>query len=440
MKGSFFIKTWGCQMNVHDSEKICGILAQLGCTPSTAEHHADLILLNTCSVREKSYQKVFSYLGKIKPLKEKNPDLIIGVCGCVAQQEKEQFFRKAPFIDFLMGPRSLAQLEYLIEESRHHHHPSDLEYRDDSITLSHRQIARKTFPKAYLTIMEGCNRKCSYCIVPQTRGREVYRPFEDILAETEYLSSQRFIEIELLGQNVTSYQSNGKTFHDLLHTVSSFTNISRMRFTTSHPAHLTEEIMQEMKTNEKICNNLHLPVQSGSSKILNFMNRGYTREDFITKTKWLKQYIKSFTLSTDIIVGFPGETQNDFQDTLSLMEEVQFDQIYSFAYSPRPNTASAQMRDEIPRSQKLDRLYCLQEKQNGIQKRLNEKWIGEIVTVLVDGQSQKDKSMLTGRTASNKIVNFKQERSSVGKLINVKIKEATLHSLIGRETKEEVSF
>ncbi len=426
-------------MNVHDSEKISGILIQMGYSPCEADHEADVILLNTCSVREKSYQKVFSYLGKIKPLKEKNPDLIIGVCGCVAQQDKNNLFRKVPFIDFLMGPRSLSRLEFLLEESRLHQHPSDLEYRDDSISLSPHQIIRKTFPKAYLTIMEGCNRRCSYCIVPLTRGREVYRPFSDILAEAEYLTDKGFSEIELLGQNVNSYRSNGKAFHDLLHAVSSIDNIRRIRFTTSHPAQLTDAIMLEMRNNEKICNSIHLPVQSGSTRILELMDRGYTREKFISKTKWLKQHIKCFTLSTDIIVGFPSETEKDFQETLTLMEDVKFDQVYSFAYSPRPNTAAEKLEDDIPRAQKLDRLYYLQDRQNEIQKKLNGQWIGKTVEVLVDGRSQKDGKMLSGRTTNNKIVNFQQEKSSIGELTNVKITKATVHSLIGKESVERFS-
>lgn len=421
-------------MNVHDSEKISGLLDHMGYLPCTNEDDANLILLNTCSVREKAYQKVFSYLGNLKSLKEKNPDLIIGVCGCVAQHEKDHLFIKAPFIDFLMGPRSMASLKHLIESSHSKRHPTDLEFRNDFLHISHEKVMRKTFPKAYLTIMEGCNRKCSYCIVPQTRGREVHRPFDDIILETRYLADQGFIEIELLGQNVNSYRFNGKGFHDLLKALSCIDPIKRIRFTTSHPAKLDSNIMQGMKINEKVCNNLHLPVQSGSTKILSFMKRGYSRDEFMHKAKWLKQNIKDFTLSTDIIVGFPGETDEDFNDTLTLIDGIEFDQIYSFAYSSRPNTSSEALGNDVPQALKMDRLYRLQSKQNEIQKKLNYLWIGKVVEVLVDGYSQKDHSMLTGRTTNNKIVNFKEDSSSMGKLVHVMITHSTIHSLIGKVT------
>ncbi len=431
MKGKFLIKTWGCQMNIHDSEKLSGLLSQMDYSPCANEHEADLIILNTCSVREKAYQKVFSYLGKLKPLKEKNSDLIIGVCGCVAQHEKENLFKKAPYINFLMGPRSIASLKNLIEESQSGYQPIDLEFRDDFLNLSHHNILRQTYPKAYLTIMEGCNRACSYCIVPQTRGREVHRTFADIVLEARCLAEQGFLEIELLGQNVNSYLSSDKGFHDLLIALSLVKNIKRLRFTTSHPAQLNMNIMNQMKDNEKVCNHLHLPVQSGSTKILNLMNRGYSRQDFIKEAKWLKQNIKGFTLSTDIIVGFPGERENDFNDTLSLIEEIEFDQIYSFVYSPRPNTSAEALGDDISHSIKMERLYHLQSKQYEIQKRLNEQWIGKIVNVLVDGFSQKNHSMLTGRTTNNKIVNFKEDSSSIGKLLDVCITQSSIHSLNG---------
>lgn len=418
-------------MNIHDSEKLSGLLSQMDYSPCANEHEADLIILNTCSVREKAYQKVFSYLGKLKPLKEKNSDLIIGVCGCVAQHEKENLFKKAPYINFLMGPRSIASLKNLIEESQSGYQPIDLEFRDDFLNLSHHNILRQTYPKAYLTIMEGCNRACSYCIVPQTRGREVHRTFADIVLEARCLAEQGFLEIELLGQNVNSYLSSDKGFHDLLIALSLVKNIKRLRFTTSHPAQLNMNIMNQMKDNEKVCNHLHLPVQSGSTKILNLMNRGYSRQDFIKEAKWLKQNIKGFTLSTDIIVGFPGERENDFNDTLSLIEEIEFDQIYSFVYSPRPNTSAEALGDDISHSIKMERLYHLQSKQYEIQKRLNEQWIGKIVNVLVDGFSQKNHSMLTGRTTNNKIVNFKEDSSSIGKLLDVCITQSSIHSLNG---------
>lgn len=433
---SYFIKTWGCQMNEHDSEKISGILAGLGYRPSRTLDDASLVLLNTCSVREKSFQKVFDFLGRLKKLKEDNPGLIIGVCGCVAQQEGERIFEKAPFVSFLMGPRNFGGLAALIERSSRQARSSDLEWRDDFVSVPYENFIRTSFPKAYITIMEGCNRRCSYCIVPQTRGREVCRPFTDIIREADHLCSEKgFHEIELLGQNVNGYRYGDKDFVDLLTAIAALSSSKRIKFTTSHPSHLSERLMFFMRDSEKICNHIHLPVQSGSTRILKFMNRGYTREEFIDKAFWLKQYIKDFTLSTDIIVGFPGEEDSDYLDTISLLKEVQFQNIYSFAYSPRPGTSAASVDDNIPRKVKMERLHDLQILQARIQEDNNKKWIGRTVSVMVDGTSRKNGNMLSGRTRNNQTVNFYGNGmiTSGGndRLVPVKIMGASIHSLIG---------
>ncbi|MEW5807790.1 MAG: tRNA (N6-isopentenyl adenosine(37)-C2)-methylthiotransferase MiaB [Acidobacteriota bacterium] len=427
----YFIKTWGCQMNDHDSEKISGVLSSMGYAPSAALSDADVILLNTCSVREKSFQKAFAFLGRLKKMKEENPSLIIGFCGCVAQQEGSRIFERAPHVNFIMGPRSLGSIEKLIDQSSSSSICLDPLWKDDFSMIRFESFVRKTFPKAYITIMEGCNRGCSYCIVPQTRGREACRPFQEIIREAIFLSESGFLEIELLGQNVNGYRFEDKTFVDLLRGLLKIHSLKRIRFTTSHPSHLSLEIMREMKENDRMCNHVHLPVQSGSDRILKLMNRGYTARDYIEKVFWLKENIKDFTLSTDIIVGFPGEDDSDFKDTISLIEKIEFQNIYSFAYSPRPGTPAAKLNDNVPHSVKLERLHSLQNLQTSIQEQANREWIGRDVQVLYDGKSKKDNNMLSGRTKNNKIVNFYCREPLKDRIVTVKIKDSSVHCLIG---------
>ncbi len=428
----YFIKTWGCQMNEHDTEKISGILSSLGYCNSSDTENADIILLNTCSVREKSHNKVFTFLGKLRRLKENNPDIIIGVCGCVAQHEGDNIFRKTPFVDFLVGPRSIGNLKMLIEQAKKKKRAFDLELRDDFTQLPFSAFVRRTFPRAYITIMEGCNRQCAYCIVPQTRGREVCRPFEDIIAEAHSIVDTGYHEIELLGQNVNSYRYEGRTFINLLVHLARIDSLRRLRFTTSHPSYMTEELMQLMKDNEKICNHLHLPLQSGSSRILQLMNRGYEPHEYFEKALWLKQNIKDFTLSTDIIVGFPSESDTDFSATISMMKEIKFETIYSFAYSPRPRTAASMMNDDVPKIVKMERLYFLQDIQSSIQSEENKRWEGKCVEVLTEGKSKKNDFMLAGRMTNNKIVNFSGSHDLIGRFAHVKIIDSSVHSLIGK--------
>ncbi len=432
MSKQYFIKTWGCQMNEHDSEKISGVLSSLGYCNSDDTEHADIILLNTCSVREKSHNKVFTFLGKLRKLKESNPDLIIGVCGCVAQHEKEDIFKKSPFVDFLLGPRSIGSLKSLIDQAKSKKRAVDFEMRNDFARLPYAAFARSTFPRAYITIMEGCNRRCTYCIVPQTRGREVCRSLEEIVAEGYAIADAGYQEVELLGQNVNSYLHERKTFVDLLAALHQIDPLKRLRFTTSHPSHLTEELMQLMKDSRKICNHLHLPLQSGSSKILRIMGRGYSAEEYAEKAVWLKQNIKDFTLSTDVIVGFPGESNDDFLKTISMLREIEFETIYSFAYSPRPGTAASMMKDDIPKTLKMERLYHLQNVQSSIQTAANKKWEGRCVEVLTEGKSKKSQLMLCGRMTNNKIVNFTGPNDLIGRFAHVTITESSVHSLIGQ--------
>jgi len=440
-RGQYHIETWGCQMNVHDSEKLAGALERAGYQAAVAADDADVILLNTCSIREKAAEKVFSELGRLRRFKERNPNVRIGVCGCVAQQEGERIFRRAPYVDFVLGPRaggSLASTLSALDEGTLER-KVDTEYRRDSIDFPFDQISRQNAVsgKAFVTVIEGCNHRCTYCIVPTTRGREICRPMEQILAEVRSLAARGVLEMEFLGQTVNAYRdAEGHTLGDLLQATADIEAIRRIRFTTSHPAQMTDALMDAMAAaRPKVCPYLHLPVQSGSSAVLKLMRRGYDREGYLRKVDALRQRMPEMFFGTDIIVGFPGETEADFQETLSLIDEMDYASLYSFTYSPRPGTAALEHGDPVPPETKVERLQRLQERQKGIQGRLNALWVSREVEVLVEGPSKKGSSQWTGKSPESRVVNFSGD-TGPGRLENLKVTGSTPFSLRGELVRE----
>jgi tRNA-2-methylthio-N6-dimethylallyladenosine synthase len=433
LAGSYHIETWGCQMNVHDSEKLAGALEREGYGKAERAEQADVILLNTCSIREKAAEKVFSELGQLRSLKKMNPRLLIGVCGCVAQQEGEGIFSRAPHVDFVLGPRATGSLAEMLTRHRASR-AVDLEQRSDSIDFPYSMIRRRESNpgKAYVTVSEGCNHRCTYCVVPRTRGPEICRDLDSILEEVTALAGQGRMEIEFLGQTVNAYRdAGGRTLAELLEATARIDGICRIRFTTSHPAHMSDRLMDAMaEAQPKLCPYLHLPLQSGSSAVLKSMRRGYDGEGYVRKIEGLRRRMPKILLGTDIIVGFPTEGETDFEQTLSLMEEIGFDTVYSFAYSARPATKAATMEDPIPMESKLERLHRLQQVQKAIQEKRSQLWVGRSVEVLVEGKSKRDAIKWSGRTPENRIVHFAGE-SAPGRLELVRISSATAYSLQG---------
>ncbi len=433
----YFIDTWGCQMNVHDSEKIAGSLRRLGYVPTGTDQEADLIVLNTCSVREKAQEKVFNRLGRLNILKKTKP-LIIGVAGCVAQQEGEAVLARAPYVDFVVGTQSLVMLPEIVRRVRDHgekvveigRHPENLDFPPE-------QIDRVAGVKAFSTIMEGCDNFCSFCIVPFTRGRERCRALEDIVAEAELMVRDGVKEIQLLGQNVNSYVDprEGRSFAELLDAVDAVEGIERIRFTSPHPKDFDRPLMERFRDLAKLCPHMHLPLQSGSTSVLSRMKRGHTREEYLDKVAMIRSLVPDIALSTDLITGFPGETDDEFEDTLTLVQTVGYDSIYSFKYSPRPHTsAERELPDDVPLEVKSERLARLQEMQHRIQLRKNLDQVGRTLEVLADGVSKKSTGDLSGRSAHNHVVNFEGEARSIGRLIDVRITRAWPNSLFGEST------
>ena len=427
----FLIETWGCQMNVHDSEKMAGLLGALGYEPASDVSQADVILLNTCSVREKAAEKVFSRLGQLRQIKRDRPDVVLGVCGCVAQQEGEAIFRRAPYVDLVMGPRNIARLGTLLEEARRDGRSISLARDEDPIVFPSSTSARAGGPRAFVTVMEGCNKSCTYCIVPYTRGREVYRTPEEIIAEVRGLALQGYCEIELLGQNVNSYHHGSDDLASLFRMIDRVPGVRRLRFTTSHPGHLKVRIMEAMRDVPCVCNHLHLPVQSGSDRVLGMMRRGYTRARYMEKVARLRRMIPGMAFSTDVIVGFPGESEDDFEQTLSLLSEVEFDQVFAFTFSPRPGTEATQLPGALPDDTKQGRLHELLQVQEEIQTRRNAALIGRTFEVLLDGHGRGSGSGLKGRTTCNRVVHLSAGLSTLSAFITVRITRAHPHSLAG---------
>lgn len=427
----FYIHTFGCQMNENDSERIAGILTKAGARISDSLEESNLIIINTCAVREKSEEKLYSYLGRLASLK-KRKEVTIGVAGCVAQLYGSELSEQRSFVDFVIGPDNYQKLPQIISDNIGEKILST-SWSPEWYEIPNDMIFRESHVSAYVTIMEGCNNFCSYCIVPFTRGREKYRPMQNITQEVKGLRDAGYLEIQLLGQNVNSYRDplTGEDFSDLLRKVNQADGIGWIRFITSHPKNFSQEIGLAMKESEKVCNQLHLPVQSGSSSVLKRMHRGYSREDYLEKIGMLRDFMPEISLSTDIIVGFPGETEEEYQETFSLLEKVRFTNIFSFRYSVRPLTAASKGKDSVPFEDKRRRLIEIQNLQKKIQLEHNQSLIGSIMKVFCLGKSKKDSHIFSGRNEGYQVVNFKSKKDFIGKFADVRITSCGPYSLVG---------
>jgi len=429
----FHVATWGCQMNDHDSEKLAGLLAAEGMEAVDTVADADVVLLNTCSIREKAVHKVYSELGRLREEKQKR-DLLVGVTGCLAQQEKDALFRRAPHIDFVLGTMALKQLPRLVEEARAgRRRVIDTGEYPDNHLFPPEVTRRGGNAKALVTIIEGCNHACTYCIVPLTRGIERSRPAEDVVSEVRGLVAAGFKEVELLGQNVNSY-AGGCGFAELLERVGEIQGLEWIRFTTSHPMNFTRELAQVLTTHPKVAPFLHLPLQSGSDAVLRRMRREYTIADYLERLSYLGDGRSRMALSTDFIVGFPGETDEEFEATLRILDEVGFDGSFSFIYSPRPGTPALRLKDDIPQSVKAARLRTLQQRQTALTLASNQRVVGQQVTVRVESEGPTEHGHWMGRTGSWKNVHLlPREGRAVpfGSLVEARITAAGPHFLTG---------
>lgn len=432
----YHIITYGCQMNVHDSEKLAGMVSEIGYTETSSQHDADLVLFNTCCVRENAELKVYGNVGALKAYKQANPNMIIGVCGCMMQQEEIAKFivDRFPFVDLVFGTHNLHRFPQLLLQALDSSH-TIIEVLDEEGTIvEHIPTKRDKGVSAWTTIMYGCNNFCSYCIVPYVRGRERSRDPEEIVNEITKLGNQGYKEITLLGQNVNSYgkdMGGGYLFHDLLSDINKINSIERIRFMTSHPKDLSKELIRTMANSEKVCEHLHLPIQAGNNRILKAMNRKYTREEYIGLVESVREAMPDIALTTDIIVGFPGESSQEFEDTLDIIKRLKFDSAYTFIYSPRKGTPAVNIEDKISIEEKKERLAKLIEIQSKISRMKNDAYIGKVKEVLVEGRSKTTDKVLTGRTRENKIVNFIADEKVIGQLIRVKITKARSWSLEG---------
>jgi len=434
----FSIKTFGCQMNEYDSERIAGILSSLSMKRAENGEIPDIYIVNTCAVREKSEEKLFSFLGRIKELKKKKR-VIIGVTGCVSQVEREKIFQRAPYVDFVLGPHAYKDIPRILEEIEKKEKVIDVRWRKEYQEIEKGPLRESPF-SAYITVMEGCNKFCSFCIVPFARGREISRSMENILKEAKELAEKGYKEIQFLGQNIDAYKDpdSGAGLAKLLKKASEIEGIEWIRFITSHPKDIDEKFILSIKELEKVTKYIHLPAQAGSNSVLERMRRGYTREEFIEKVNMIRSHIPNISIGTDIIVGFPGETEEEFEDTLRLLEEVRFDNLYSFKYSPRKGTLASRMKDDVPKQVKIERLIKVQELQKRIQLEKNKSFVGKIIKVLVTGSSKKDPSIYAGRDEGNRVVNFRASKNLMGEFAQVFIEEGTPHSLKGVWVEDKV--
>jgi len=429
--------TFGCQMNENDSERLAGMLYEMGYSETENESECDLIIYNTCCVRENAELKVYGHLGALKKLKEEKPDMVIAVCGCMMQQKEvvEHIRKTYRHVGLVFGTHNLHKFPELLYNALHSGESVVEVLESDGLIAEGMPIERKTGVKAWVTIMYGCNNFCSYCIVPYVRGRERSREPEEIINEVMMLGQQGYKEITLLGQNVNSYGKDlgGKMdFSRLLYEVDKVPGIERIRFTTSHPKDLSQDLIKAMAECEKVCEHLHLPIQAGSSRILEKMNRKYTKERYLKLVSEIRDKIPGIALTTDIIVGFPEESEEDFEDTLDVVEKVRFDAAYTFLYSKRTGTPAAKNPNQVPEEVKKRRFDRLLELQNRISNEINKKLEGSVLEVLVEGASKTNKDALTGRTRTNKIVNFPGNKELVGKLVKVEITRALTWSLEGK--------
>lgn len=427
MAKTVYIYTFGCQMNEHDSEKMLGVLHNEGYIETDNPYKADLIIFNTCCVRQKAEQKFYTQLGKMKSLKGKKPHVKIAVGGCIAQNKGANILKKTPYVDFVFGPQNIHMLGELIAGKTA---PVAIE---DNPEIANRELPAKRADgvKAWVTIMYGCNNFCSYCIVPYTRGRERSRSADKIYSEVVALANEGYKEITLLGQNVNSYRGE-VDFPTLLRKLNRVEGIERIRFVTSHPKDLSEELIAAMAELPKVCEHIHLPLQSGSNNILRLMNRGYTYEDYIRKVSILREMIPGVSITSDIICGFPGETEDDHLLTINALKEIEFDGIFAFKFSSRPGTKAAAMGGHLTEEVKSKRLSDILNVQDEITERKNRSLEGTIQEILIEGESKTDKGKLTGRTRTNKIVNIPKIDVKKGSLINVEITRGKRHSLEGK--------
>ena len=433
MSKSYFIETYGCQMNVADSELVSGLLTREGFLETKDIHTADAIFVNTCAIREHAEDKVHSRLGYYHQIKRKNPKIIIGVLGCMAQNLKEDILESKPFVDIVLGPDSYRRLPEMIRErSNESSHLVDTK-------LSRFEVYDDMFPSrnkginAWISIMRGCDKFCTFCIVPFTRGRERSRSVEGIVQEAAHAVSDGFIEVTLLGQNVNSYHHEGQKFHELLDAIAQIPRLKRIRYTSPHPEDMTQDVLNVMAKYDNICNYVHLPLQAGNDEVLNRMNRTYTKDQFLARVNQIRNTLPNVGISTDIIVGFPGENEAEFQETMDVMEVVKFDSAFTFKYSSRPGTKAAEFDDHVPEDEKQHRLERLIEMQQKHTLFRNKAIVGRVEMVLVEKESKRSKKQWAGRTDANKWVVFNKENAKIKDLIPVKIMDArgiTLHGEI----------
>ena len=430
-----FLRTFGCQMNEYDSEKIADVLREAeGFEPAARPEDADLIVFNTCSVREKAQEKLFADLGRVKHLKRAKPGLMIAVGGCVASQEGPAVVERAPYVDVVFGPQTLHRLPELLERRRSTGRPQvDISFPEIE-KFDHLPPARVEGAAAFVSIMEGCSKYCSFCVVPYTRGEEVSRPFDDVIAEIAHLAAQGVKEVTLLGQNVNAWRGTidgaRADFAELLHYICELP-LRRIRYTTSHPREFTQRLIDAHAELPQLAPHVHLPVQSGSDRVLAAMKRGYTALEYRSIARRLRQARAGISLSSDFIVGFPGETDGDFEATLKLAGDIGFDASFSFLYSPRPGTPAAELPDPTPRDVKLQRLQRLQAQLEAQSRSISERMVGSVERVLVEGPSRKNPAELAGRTGNNRVVNFAGGSHLVGQFLEVLITAALPHSLRG---------
>jgi tRNA-2-methylthio-N6-dimethylallyladenosine synthase len=443
MSKKLHIKTWGCQMNEYDSQKMADLLdATNGYQLTEEAEQADVILLNTCSIREKAQEKVFHQLGRWKLLKDDNPDLVIGVGGCVASQEGDTIRQRAPFVDIVFGPQTLHRLPEMIKQVQ--------SKQGAVVDISFPEIEKfdrlpepkAEGPSAFVSIMEGCSKYCTFCVVPYTRGEEVSRPLDDVLLEVAQLAEQGVREVNLLGQNVNAYR--GEThdgeicyFSDLLRYVAAIDGIDRIRYTTSHPVEFTPDIIEAYADVPELVDHLHLPVQSGSDRVLNLMKRGHTALEYKSTIRKLRKIRPNLSMSSDFIIGFPGETAADFEATMNLINDIGFDMSFSFIYSARPGTPAADLPDDVSEQEKKERLYILQNRINQMSQDISRKMFDTEQRILVEGPSKKNPMELRGRTENNRVVNFEGPHSVIGQFVDVRITEALPNSLRGELIRTE---
>ena len=432
---TYYIKTYGCQMNVHDSENIKAILEEMGFKEASVMEKADLILLNTCAIRENAHNKVFGMLGRIKHMKESRPDIIAGICGCMAQEEGvvEEILNKYKWLDIVFGTHNIHELPFVLEKSMNSKKLEVQVYSCEGDIVEDVPVKRESKYKAWVNIMYGCDKFCTYCIVPYTRGKQRSRAPKDIICEVQRLKACGYKEVTLLGQNVNAYGKDLDINYDMSNLLCDVaeTGIERVRFVTSHPWDFTDEMVDVIAKYDNIMPYIHLPLQSGSNRILKLMGRRYTKESYLKLFHKIKDKVKGACITTDIIVGFPGETEEDFKDTLDVVDECKYDSAFTFIFSPREGTPASKMKDDVSLKVKEERLYRLNDMVNKYARESNEKYLGKIVPVLLESESTKKGSILAGYTDTMKLVNVKAPKDKLGKIVDVKITNVQSFSMDG---------